>query len=442
MRLQVPRDRRGGISFEGTCCESDFVRSSPPSPRRRWLRLLVGIAVVAVGGYFVGTAAWYEWQFRSAVQAERDRDFVAAQRELNACLRHRPDDPHARLLAARLGWRSRVDDLVPAAGWDVPLRKHLKAAEADPLLIERVSREEEIIDALSGRLDAVAALLARRLKDGDADEVPVLEALTWANIVLHRFPAAAEAADALLARQPNHARGHYWRGLIRELTHGADGVPDADYRRAVELAPGVFPFRLRLAKALARNPSTQQEALGWFEQLAADHPRDHEVLTGLGRCRLELGNVTAALPVLREAVDLRPADGDVMADLGRAVLEAGDPTAAEPILRRSVALAPNARLPNYYLGLCLNRLGRSADAKPFLDAATRIYADTQRVHELSRQLFRNPSPGPEQRFVLGELLCRTGHEELGEYWLRSALAADPSYEPARKVLAARRSSGQ
>ncbi len=419
--------------------------SSPTSPSRSRLRLLVALGVVAVGCYFGATAAWYEWRFRSAVRAERDRDFVVAERELNACLRYRPDDPHARLLAARLGWRSRVDDLVPAAGWDLPLREHLKVAEADPLLIERVSREEEIIDALAGRLDAVAGLLARRLKDGDLDEVPILEALTWANIVLHRFPAAAGAADDLLARQPAHARGHYWRGLIRELTHGGNGLPDADYRRATELAPGVFQFRLRLAKALDRNPhnpETRQEALGLFERLATERPHDHDVLAGLGRCRLQIGDATAALPALQEAVNLRPADGDVMADFGRAVLEAGDPVAAEPILRRSVALAPNARLANYHLGLCLGRLGRAEDAKPFLDAAARIYADELKVIELSRQMFRNPSAGPEQRFALGELLCRTGREELGEYWLRSTLAADPGYEPARKALAALRSSGR
>jgi Flp pilus assembly protein TadD len=398
--------------------------------------------VVAVAGYFGGTAAWYEWRFRTAVRAERERDYATAERELNACLRHRPDDPRARLLAARLGWRSRLDQLVPGAGWDVPLRKDLKAAEADPLLIERVSREEEVLDALSGRFDKVAGLLARRLKDGDPDSVPILEALTWENIVVHRFPAAAEAADSLLARQPDHARAHYWRGLIRDLTRGADGLPDADYRRAVELAPGEFEFRTRLARALARNPDARREALGLFEGLAADHPNDPEVLTGLGRCRLELGDVNAALPVLRKAADLRPSDGDALAEYGRAVLEAGDPTAAEPILRRAAALAPNARLPNYYLGLCLNRLGRTDDARPFLDAATRIYADAQKVHELSRQLFHNPSAGPEQRCALGELLCRTGHEDEGEYWLRSALAADPGYEPARKALAALKSSGR
>jgi tetratricopeptide (TPR) repeat protein len=145
---------------------------------------------------------------------------------------------------------------------------------------------------------------------------------------------------------------------------------------------------------------------------------------------------------LREAVNLRPADGDVLADYGRAVLEAGDPTAAEPILRRAVALTPNSRPANYHLGLCLGRLGRADDARPFLDAAKRIYTDELKVVELSTKLVRNPSAGPEDRFRLGELLCRTGRKELGEYWLRSALAADPGYEPAREALAALRSSGR
>src|SRR5207302_1731239 len=119
----VPPGRANGADHKRRIPDPGM-SSLPPSPHRSRLRLLVALGVVALGGYFGGTAAWYEWHFRSAVRAERDRDFAVAQRELDACLRHRPDDPHARLLAARLGWRARVDELVPAAGWDVPLRKH------------------------------------------------------------------------------------------------------------------------------------------------------------------------------------------------------------------------------------------------------------------------------------------------------------------------------
>src|SRR5207302_6663086 len=102
----------------------EFVSRSRASCRGSRLGLLIIVGVVAVGSYYGGTAAWYEWRFRSAVRAERGRDFDVAARELNACLRHRPDNPRAHLLAARLGWRSRVGDLGPAAGWGVPVRQH------------------------------------------------------------------------------------------------------------------------------------------------------------------------------------------------------------------------------------------------------------------------------------------------------------------------------
>jgi predicted Zn-dependent protease len=129
---------------------------------------------------------------------------------------------------------------------------------------------------------------------------------------------------------------------------------------------------------------------------------------------------------------LTPADPSLTTDLGRVVLEAENPAAAEPILRRAVTLAPNTRLPNYYLGLCLGRLGRAADAKPFLDTASRIFADAQKAQELSRQMFRDPTAGPEQRRALGELLYRAGNEKLGQYWLRSAETADSKHETSHQ----------
>jgi tetratricopeptide (TPR) repeat protein len=419
------------------------------SHRGSRIQLVLFLGLASVAAYFAGEALWFNSRFQSALRAERARDFDRAQTELNACVHHWPNDPQVHLLAARLGWRSRLEELPLVAGWESSVRAHLKRAQDDPLLIERVTQEELVIDALSGRLDVVSGALARRLKDHDADEVPILEALVWANIFMVRHSVASRAVGALIDRDPEYARAYYWRGFIRDLTQWADGRPDMDYRRAVELAPGVFQFRLGLAQALMHNlnkrPDRQQvleEALGLFEGLAADSSAQHEVLAGLGRCRLELGDVAAALPALREAVNLAPADGDVRADLGRAMLESGNVSRAEEILRQAVALAPNRRLPNYHLGLCLRQLGRERDAKPYLDAATRIVADAEKVHELSRQIYLNPTSGPEQRFRLGELLCRTGNEKLGECWLRSAHDADPEYEPARKALAALRPSAK
>jgi hypothetical protein len=409
--------------------------ASTPGRLRRLPPALLAVTLLIVGGYVGWKYGSYHWHLRAAERAERDRDFAAAARHLAKCLADRPDEPEARLLAARVGWRSRVGRPLPPPGWDAAVRRDLKAAEADPRLIDRVGVEEHAVDALAGRLAAAEGPLARRVLDGDPDAVPILEALTWASIVEHRFPAAAQAVNALLDRRPDHADGHYWRGLIRELTHGATGRPDADYRRAAELAPGNFEYRLRLAHALARNTDTKAEALAVFDALATERPDDPDVLVGRGGCQLDLGDPAAARATLEKAVRLRPGDGGGLSEYGRAVLACGDPAAAEPVLRRAVALAPRSRAANHALGTCLGALGRDAEAKPYLAAAEAIFADAQRVHELSRELFANPSAGPGPRCELGELLLRTGHDQLGRYWLESALAADPGYEPARRALA-------
>lgn len=411
--------------------------SAPHSARlRRFRPLPVAALVLAAVAYPVGTRLRYARRFETAVRAERDRDFATATRELAACRQYWPDDPEVRLLAARLGWRARLEEPLPADGWDGPLRDHLRVAETDPRLIDRVTLEEELIDALSGRLARVEAALVRRVKDGHPDAVAILEGLTWANIITHQFPAAERSAVALLAQSPDHPAGHFWRGLIRDLTHGAVGPAAPEYRRAVELAPGTVQYRLRLAQALTRSPDSKPEARGLFEGLTADRPDDPDVWLGLGQCQADLGDPSAARASLQTAARLRPGRGDVLAELGRATLESGDPAAAEPVLRRAVALAPNSRVANYALGTCLGRLGRDAEAKPYLDAATRIYADTQRVHELSRELYLDPAAGPARRCELGELLLRTGHDALGRYWLQSALIAEPGYGPAVKALAA------
>lgn len=411
--------------------------SSPPvSPGRTgWVWLLFSVAAaLAIGYVLAGTWLRSELHLRRAAAAERADDLESADRHLRSALRAAPDRPDARLLAARLGWRRRLGGPQPEAGWDEPLRRHIRAAESDPRLLDRAVFETHLLNAQTGQWAAAESHLRRRAAADGPDAVPALEALTGGAILEQRLLPALEASGRLVDRNPGSAVAHFWRGLVRELAQGAAGRSDADYRRAVDLAPDRREFRLRLAVALSLSADTRAEARGLFERLAAESPDDPAAVYGLGRCLLDLGEPAAAVAPLRRAAELTPADGGALAAFGRAVLEAGDPAAAEPVLRRGVAMAPYDRKANFALGTCLAQLGRGDAARPYLDAADRLYATNLRMLELSKEVFADPAAGPAKRCELGELLADLGYRELGRYWVESALAVEAGYAPARKAL--------
>src|SRR5207248_9733969 len=71
---------------------------------------LVGLAALCLVGYPVGSSLYRSSQFarhlKAAGEAEERFDFDGACEHLAFCLRLRPDDPGARLLAARAARRA------------------------------------------------------------------------------------------------------------------------------------------------------------------------------------------------------------------------------------------------------------------------------------------------------------------------------------------------
>ena len=208
--------------------------------------------LLTVAGYFGGTFLRTEARLRAARDAEQVGDFARARAELDRYLGDRPNDPAGRLLAARVGWRSLLGAEFPA-GWQESARTHLKAAARAPELLEAVGVEEDVVTALADGPRRTEAALLRRIKSGHPDSLPILEALTRANLDVHQLANALEAVNGVLGRRPDHALGRYWRGTIVELAGRQSGEAGGDLRKAVELEPGNFEFRLRLATHLARS---------------------------------------------------------------------------------------------------------------------------------------------------------------------------------------------
>lgn len=405
-----------------------------PAPARtgRPLWWAAGAVVVAAGGYFGGAHLYRDWQLREAVRAEQARDFARAADLLGRYRAARPADPSSHLLAARLGWRTRLRDPLPP-GWAKQPLDHLAAAEADPALIDRAGRERQAVAALSGD-PAAAAALDRRAADAGPDAVALLEAVTRAALDGHRLAAAERAADRLLAASPDHPLGHFWRGLARDLAGREGTAAEADLRRAVELDPDNHDFRLWLAGYLAKFPATAAEAQQLFRVVALARPADREALFGLGLTAAANGDTATARPALSYALQLAPGHPAAMAALGKIELDAGRNAEAEPLLRRAAELAPGMYGPNADLAVCLFRLGREAEAAPFRERADKAKADDARLRELLKEAAAKPTPAAATE--IGTLYLRAGQTALGETWLWRAVELDPGYEPARAALRA------
>lgn len=412
----------------------------PVAPgRRRGLRLGFAFLLLAAVSYWPVSHLLDVRRFHAARAAEQARDFPRSQAELERCLRVWPDDAEVRLLVVRVGWRSRLGGPLPS-GWDRPLRDHLKVADQTPGLSDRVSLESAVLDLLGGDLRGAGARLTTRVRDDNPDVVPILEALARAHLDSHQPNEAFDFAGAILGHRPDHALAHFWRGLALEQAGRWRGEADRDYRRAVELEPDNFEFRLRLAGYLSPRGEFAAEARELLERLRAEQPDHPDVLRPLGVALLDAGEVDAARPVVERLVAVRPGDGEALAVLGQLELAADRVPDAERHLRAAVARSPGSHAAHWRLSQCLLRLGKTDEAKAEADRAERIKADREAITRLSRQAMDRPSD-PRVRYELGVLHRRAGDAQLGAFWLRSALDIDPEFEPARQALAERPSGG-
>ena len=135
-----------------------------------------------------------------------------------------------------------------------------------------------------------------------------------------------------------------------------------------------------------------------------------------------------------------PGDGEAATLLGQLELAADRVGEAEKHLRAAVARAPGSHAAHAQLAQCLFRAGKADEGKAASGRADRILADRQAIARLNT-LVRDRPNDPRVRYDLGVLHLRVGDEQVGVFWLRSALDADPEFEPARRALAERPGGG-
>lgn len=236
-------------------------------------------------------------------------------------------------------------------------------------------------------------------------------------------PAALQALDSALAKEPDDATANYYRGaadlqagnpraaLERWLALEARSAPDAPYlpvlRKQIALASkdsGIDPLSIRPDRKPPPQPapgSPQTTMPGGNAPSAADMdrmsrlspqereraiasmvdgleaklkaaPDDVEGWRRLGRARIVLNQPQKAVEAFREADKLKPNDKAILGDLAEALLRAS-PSVAKPsaetvsVLRRLLAIDPNNPLALYFLADVEADAGHKDAARDMLD---------------------------------------------------------------------------
>ena len=299
-----------------------------------------------------------------------------------------------------------------------------------------LERAEGLRAARAGRF-AEAEPLLRRALERSPDDLDAVRTLTLGLLGAERPDDAEPYLDRWCALRPDDAEPFKRRMDLRHRRARAalsagEGHPLleralADGRRAVELDPDddgaaqeVVWLLLQLgqfdeADRLCRHCLRRQPHNAWVAYL----------LARIGHARGAAAEARALLDaVLGQSPDF--ADGLLL----RAEMhdEAGEPDKAVPLLRRVLALGrEHEREARYRLSLALARTGQAEEAK-------RVMAEV-RVGNLDKLLTAGTPDTPAAKVQRAEERLAAGRDEEAVALLTSALAADPGFAPAHRLLA-------
>lgn len=402
-----------------------MLRRLAANPRRLLLAAAV-LAALAIVGYFGGRQVWAAYHFRAG-RSDLERYHTAdARRHFDACLRVRPTDPEALLLAARAA--RRADDFPEATRLLQEFQRANQGASEESAL------EYAMLQAQGGVMDhAVEDHLQTLIEKGHAQTPLVLEALARGYAQTYRISQAMSCLFLWLKLVPDDAQALYLRGRVWELAHAYQKAAE-DYARVLEIDAGRDDARLRLASVLLEDGKAK-DALPHLEELRRRRLDDPEVLVRLGFAWNLLGKTDEALTVLNAVLEKDPEHPRALTGLAQVLMEADRPEEAEGPLRRALARDPNDRAANYAYHQCLLRLGKDKEAAAHDTRRKRIEDLMIRVIEIGKIQMSQDPHNPALHCELGTILMQLGHEDVAVRWLQSALSEDATYRPAHKALA-------
>lgn len=270
-----------------------------------------------------------------------------------------------------------------------------------------------------------APLVARLKAHPTADNAVILG--SW--YASHKqFACAADIFRAALKSNPKSAQLHYLNGLALLALRRTEEA-QAEVEKSARLEPGVIKPHLLLASIYGDRGKQQQAEEQWHLALAIDHNAE-PALEGLSAALLARQDYPKTIMLLRDA----PRTEHLAINLSRAFGQLGYLTDAERVLREALQLHPDSVDLTKAMAVVLVRMHRNADAiKLVTDTANAHPGDVDEQIELFRVLVLL-SQYEKARPMAGKLLALRPHDSEVLYLSGMIEAEDGNPEQARTHL--------
>jgi tetratricopeptide (TPR) repeat protein len=326
-------------------------------------------------------SAWL-MHFNLAVSLGMAPDHLAeAVSEYRATVRLKPDHwrAHNNLASALL--KTPGNSAAAIAEYEEALRYNPDYAEAHNNL-------GVALEGIPGRLgDAESQLRAaiRVMPDYDAAHanlgILLLRSRETPDEALGEFEAALRIA-------PDVAEYHYDRAnaLVRKPGRIADAVEE--YRAALRLRPDYTEAHSNLGVALAHQPGHLEDAVAQFEAALKLDPGNAEIHANLGDALAKIpGRRREAIAEFSAAIGIDPSDARIHFGLGQVL--AADPARLRDAMAEfdaAVRLNPDFAEAQCLLGICLELVGRRAEAVSHLERALELRPDLELARGALRRI--------------------------------------------------------
>jgi tetratricopeptide (TPR) repeat protein len=199
---------------------------------------------------------------------------------------------------------------------------------------------------------------------------------------------AEEEFGAAIRVAPGVAEYHYDRAnaLVREPGRVADAV--GEYREALRLRPAYPEALSNLGVALARLPGRSGEAIAEFEAAIKLDPGNAHIHANLGDALAKVpGRRPEAIAQFEEALRIDPSDARIHFGLGQVLASApGGLHDALAEFETTVRLSPDFAEAHCLLGICLELVGRHAEAVSHLERALELRPDLELARGALRRI--------------------------------------------------------